>query len=72
MYQECSFSYQPSLENGKSYTFKVYAVDSVGNIGQPVEYDWLVGKSYQEMSSHNPRRRRTTGVQLTDTNMVMH
>ena len=52
MYDDCSFTREPSLENGKSYTFKVYAVDSVGNIGQPVEHNWLVGESYRRNCHH--------------------
>ena len=31
------------LQNSMSYTFSVYAIDIVGNIGDPISYTWTVG-----------------------------
>ena len=41
---QCGRSFQSAtLETGKTYEFKVYAIDDVSNIGQAVSFQWIVG-----------------------------
>ena len=42
-YEDCGRYIQPTVDNGRRYTLKIYAVDDVGNVGEPVQLDWLVG-----------------------------
>ena len=36
-----------NLQVGQEYKFSVFAVDGVGNIGNPAVYKWIFGKSLQ-------------------------
>ena len=44
-YVACSDNYYASnLINGLQYSISVIATDLVGNVGTPLEYDWIIGR----------------------------
>ena len=49
-YTPCSGIFQATdLQNAVDYRFSVLATDGVGNVGNPVTYQWSVGKTFMNV-----------------------